>query len=136
MTEKRQSWVFRQCLVAVLVGLLPLVAGHASEDVFAIIVRFTEAEVAFPEADYEETAPLDAVSFQTDALRATLKRSGVFALTLVCPEWRHLEGPQYDIHGHEVELVDFTDVYKLEGMDSCPGQRFRKASTRFLRLST
>jgi hypothetical protein len=111
--------------------------AYASDAVTAIVAQFTSGEVQFPEGDYPNSAPLDQITFRSAQVRLALSRSGVLALTLVCPGWRHLQAPQYDIQGEEIPLetmVDFADVYKLEWSGSVPPHQIRANLIRLPQL--
>ena len=49
----------------------------ASDDIAAIIVRFTQGEVTFPEDTYNSVAPLEAVTFRNQHLKFMLVQDGV-----------------------------------------------------------
>ena len=59
------------------------------------------------------SASITSAEFRRSELRTRLLDLGVQALETVAPNWRHLspEG-MLDIHGRQVSLVDFTDVYR------------------------
>jgi subtilisin family serine protease len=108
-------------------------ALSASDEITAIVAQFVPGEVQFSEETYPASAPLDRVTFRTPQVRLALSQSGVFALTLVCPGWRHLQAPQYDINGEEIpveQMVDFADVYKLEWTGPVPPLLIRANLTR------
>lgn len=103
-------------LTTIVIFAMPAQEISAAE-ISAIVVRFAPGEVSYPEAVYPETAPLERVLFRTPQVRQVLAESGVHGLSLVCPGWRHISAPRWDLNGVEIavdQMVDFADVYKLE----------------------
>jgi subtilisin family serine protease len=84
----------------------------------SVLIRFAPNEVSFP----QETPSLheffirslDDAEFSRSNLRSVLEDVGVETFETVAPEWRHLtEEEEVDIHGRRIDLVDFTNVYRL-----------------------
>ncbi len=90
-----------------------------------VLIRFSPNQVSFPQENpalHERfVLPLSAATFSRSGLQDFLANLGVQTLETVAPHWRHMtEEDQRDIHGRHVDLVDFTDVYRvrLDGRES------------------
>lgn len=55
-----------------------------------------------------------SADIEGDSLRSVLTAAGADSFETLAPRWRHLEGESFvDRHGNAVDLVDFTDVYRV-----------------------
>jgi hypothetical protein len=83
-----------------------------------VLIRFAPNEVSFSQDSPHNHAPFTAsiedAQFADSALGARLKGLGATSFETIAPNWRHMtEEEKVDIHGRHVDLVDFTDVYRV-----------------------
>jgi hypothetical protein len=93
----------------------PLVFDDCAPNV--VVIRFAANVISFPEnpeAHEHFTQPLSAAEFVRSDLDSVLSDVGVQTFETVAPQWRHMtDEDMVDIHGRRVDLVDFTDVYRV-----------------------
>lgn len=115
-------------LVAVVSAALPGPTRSAwAQDCVADVawVRFDEGVVSFPaETDHGHAyfeLPLAEAEVLLPELRALLEYLRIETFQTVAPVWRHLaERDLFDRHGNAIDLVDFTDVYRLTTSSELP----------------
>ncbi|MBD3336639.1 MAG: S8 family serine peptidase, partial [Candidatus Eisenbacteria bacterium] len=100
--------------------LPPLNSAAAHDDCSpgALLLRFEPGVISFgPEIDdgsHGFTADVEDAEIAVPELRQKLGFLGARRIATIAPSWRYLEDrPTYDSHGNRVELVDFTDIYRV-----------------------
>lgn len=102
-------------------GIDPGPATASLEDMCApnvLLIRFDRGVVSFPdEIDYGHdhfTLPIEDATFEYPELELGLLAVGVETFETIAPNWRHITDDElFDRHGNPIELVDFTDVYRV-----------------------
>lgn len=96
-------------------GDLPLDLSNCAPR--SLLIRFAPHEISFPQDfpsghDYFNAA-ISSAEFRRSDLRTRMLDLGVQTFETVAPNWRHLSPEDMlDIHGRQVSLVNFTDVYR------------------------
>ncbi|MBD3336101.1 MAG: S8 family serine peptidase [Candidatus Eisenbacteria bacterium] len=84
-----------------------------------VLIRFEPGVVSFPpEYDYGHNSfelPLEDAHFTVPELEPVFLDLHVETFETVAPGWRHLTPEDmYDRHGNPIDLIDFTDVYRVK----------------------
>jgi len=93
---------------------------EVSEDCLpdVVLIRFAPNVVSFPNDDPERRehfrVPFSEAEFAHAVLRSQLMQLGAESFETIAPNWRHMtEDDEIDIHGRPVDLIDFTNVYRV-----------------------